>query len=768
MAQKRFSVIITGIVQGVGFRPYVYKLARCLGLAGWVLNSPAGVECAIEGEEEACSAFFKRLRGEAPAASRIDELHFSELAPQGDSAFVILPSKSGPRRTLISPDLAVCQDCLAELFDPADRRYRYPFINCTNCGPRFTIMEGLPYDRPLTTMKHFPMCDECRNEYKNPAQRRFHAQPNACARCGPALLFLDAAGQKIPGEPLQLAVAALKAGQVVAVKGLGGYHLACDALNERAVNTLRGRKARWHKPFALMLADVDQIRRYCELCPKEEELLTSPARPILLLKRRKDAPYLPLALAPDSDRLGIMLPYTPLHHLLCQGWAALVMTSANYSDEPIAYRDEDALARLSGLADAFLLHDRPIYRRADDSVALWAAQAPRLIRRSRGYAPLPLRLSGCTRQILAVGSQEKNTFCLTRGEEAILSQHMGELDDLTTYAQYQREIEHFCDMFKVQPELVACDLHPDYLSTRYAEGSGLPLLRVQHHHAHFASVLAEHKLSGPALGFIFDGSGYGLDGHLWGGEVLYGDIASFTRLAHLAYLPLPGGDKAIREPWRQAMSALYAAGGEDLAADARWRWPAGWEIALDALTRKINTPLSSGLGRLFDALAALSGLYHQVSYEGQAAVALEHSIDDSASGCYCFAIEEQPASSLIVDWQPVIKAAARDILQGEQPGVIAARFHRALNELILHLAFHFRTDLGVETIALSGGCWQNIRLLTQACKDLAAAGFAVYSNSALPSNDGGLSYGQAAVASQRPDDRLQITDYRLQKRAVET
>ena len=755
MAQKRFFILITGIVQGVGFRPYVYKLALSLRLAGWVLNSPAGVECAIEGEEEACSAFLARLPKEAPSVSRIDDISVKELPPQGEAAFIILPSTSGPRRTLISPDLALCADCLAELNDPADRRYRYPFINCTNCGPRFTIMEGLPYDRPLTTMKHFSMCEECRAEYEDPAQRRFHAQPNACARCGPALRLVDAAGSELAGEPLLLAAAALRSGQILAVKGLGGYHLACDALNEAAVNTLRGRKLRWHKPFALMLPDLEQTRRYCKLCYEEEQLLSSPRRPIVLLKRREDAPALPAALAPDSDRLGVMLPYTPLHYLLLEGWEALVMTSANFSDEPIAYEDNDALRRLSGLADVFLLHDRPIFRRADDSVAVWAAAAPRLIRRSRGYAPQPLRISGCNRHILALGGQEKNTFCLTRGPEAILSQHIGELSDVTTYTQYIREIEHFCAMFKVNPELAACDLHPDYLSTRYALQSGLPLLKVQHHHAHLASVLAEHQLPGPALGFIFDGSGYGQDGNLWGGEVLLGDSAGFKRLAHLAYLPLPGAEAAIRQPWRQALSALFAAGGEELVAKTCRTFTPGWEIALNALQQNINAPLSSGMGRLFDALAAIGGLYPTVSYEGQAAIALEHRIDESVGGSYSFTVLEQDSGPWILDWRGLVMAAAQDTQNGAGIATVATRFHRAVAQLCLQLAQRFFKRYGVTTIALSGGCWQNIWLLNRIWQDLRAAGFKVYANSAVPTNDGGLAYGQAVVAAQRTEARGQ-------------
>ncbi|MCL1816583.1 MAG: carbamoyltransferase HypF [Clostridiales bacterium] len=744
--KKSFSILITGIVQGVGFRPFVFKLAQGLGLAGWVLNSPAGVECVVEGEAADCAAFLERLPLEAPGVSRIESINYTEQGIQGAAFFKILPSKAGLRHTLISPDLALCDDCLAELFDPQDRRYRYPFINCTNCGPRFTIIENLPYDRPMTTMKHFNMCEACRREYEDPANRRFHAQPNACPACGPALNYVDAAGQKIAGEPLDLAYSALQAGQIVAIKGLGGYHLACDAQNEAAVNTLRGRKARWHKPFALMLPDLAQVRLYCEISREEEELLQSPAQPVLLLKRRTGAPPLPAALAPDSDRLGIMLPYTPLHYLLTENWSALVMTSANFSDEPIAYNDEDAQSRLKGLADAFLTHNRPIFRRADDSVAVWAAAAPRLLRRSRGYAPQPLSLEGCRRQILAVGGQEKNTFCLTRGSQAILSQHIGELSDVATYAEFQQEIAYYCAMFKIEPELIVSDLHPDYLSSRYAKLSGLPQLKVQHHHAHFASVLAEHHLSQPALGFIFDGSGYGEDGHLWGGEVLYGTCADYKRLAHLRYLPLPGGEAAIREPWRQALSALYMAGGEKLATDERWLWPNGWELVLSALQQKVNTPLASGLGRLFDALAALSGLYPQVSYEGQAAIALENILDDNAAGSYRFAINEYQEKPLELDWRPLILSAAQDKLSGVNPGAIAVRFHRALSSLCLHLAQRFREQYHADTIALSGGCWQNIWLLTQIQQNLTKAGFKVYSNSAVPTNDGGLSYGQAAVA----------------------
>ncbi|MCL1974912.1 MAG: carbamoyltransferase HypF [Firmicutes bacterium] len=749
MLSKRFSLIITGIVQGVGFRPYIYKLAHEEYLAGWVLNSPAGVECIIEGEEKACAAFLARLKAEAPAASCINEIAIKEEPPLGDRSFAILPSKSGPRRTLISPDLALCSDCQSELFDPQNRRYRYPFINCTNCGPRFTIIEGLPYDRPLTTMKHFTMCKDCRAEYEDATNRRFHAQPNACANCGPVLRFTDKAGGNLPGEPLQLAKQALENGKILAVKGLGGYHLACDALNETAVNTLRERKLRWHKPFAIMMPTLKQILLYCELSPEEEQLLCGSCHPIVLLKRRKDAPILAAGLAPDSDRLGVMLPYTPLHHLLCDGWAALVMTSANYSDEPIVYEDTEVLSRLSGIADAFLLHNRPIFRRADDSVTIWAAKTPRMIRRSRGYAPQPLYILGCQKQILAVGSQEKNAFCITRNTEAILSQHIGELDDAATYIQYRKEIEHFCDMFKVQPEIVACDMHPDYLSTRYAQQSGLPLLYVQHHHAHFASVLAEYQLEEPVLGLIFDGSGYGLDGKLWGGEVIYGDCASFKRLAHLTYLPLPGAKAAIHEPWRQAISALYMAEGEDFATAAHWNWPIEGRHMLKALKNKVNTPQTSAMGRLFDVIAAICGLYHQVNYEGQAAIALENHIDDSVKSAYSFDIIEHIGQPWELDWQPVVKAAAQDILANEHIGVIAARFHRSIAQLCLHLALHLGALYEIDKVALSGGCWQNIWLLTKVSEELSAAGFKVYANSAVPLGDGGLAYGQAAVAAKK-------------------
>ena len=753
MENKCFVLLISGIVQGVGFRPYVYKLALELGLNGWVRNSPAGVEVWIEGSAAACEAFLACLKPQAPPASRVDEVIMTEEAARGESGFRILSSKGGPRQTLISPDLAICDDCLRELFEPHNRRYRYPFINCTNCGPRFTIIEGLPYDRHFTTMKGFPLCDFCCAEYNDPLDRRFHAQPIACATCGPSLSFLDRGGQKVAGDPLMLAQNTLQQGLVLAVKGLGGYHLACGATNEQAVRALRRRKLRWHKPFALMLPDLERAHYYCQVNAEEEELLKSPQRPIVLLRRKQAAQELAADIAPGQQRLGVMLPYTPVHHLLLEHWPALVMTSANFSDEPIVYEDEAAPVRLQGLADAYLTHDRPIFRRADDSVAVFAAGAPRLLRRSRGYAPQPLVMEGCARQILAVGGQEKNTFCLMRGAEAFISQHIGELDDAATYDGYRREIAYFCEMFLIKPQLIACDMHPDYLSSRYARASGLSLIPVQHHHAHLASVLAEHGKKEPVLGLIFDGTGYGLDGNLWGGEVLYGDCASFQRLAHLRYLPLAGGAAAIQEPWRQALAALYDACGENMATDPRHCWPEGWLTVLQSIKQGLNTPLSSGMGRLFDAVAALAGLHHTVSYEGQAAIALEQCLDNEAEGAYCFVVNAQDNGALELDWRPVIAAVAADIAQGQPAGAIAARFHRAVAGLCLQMAVRFREEYSIDSIALSGGCWQNIWLLEQVTALLSQAGFTVLSNSAIPVNDGGLALGQAAIANAINNER---------------
>ncbi len=582
--RRRVRARVEGTVQGVGFRPYVYRLVQELGLGGWVLNDTRGVLVEVEGDDEGVSAFLARLGAEAPPLAVVERVLSEDLTPTGERAFAIRASpRDGEPLALVSPDTATCADCLGELFDPGDRRFRYPFVNCTNCGPRFTIVRGVPYDRPLTTMAGFAMCDACRAEYEDPADRRFHAQPNACPACGPAARLADAAGAALAldGAPDAVAAtaAALRAGAIVAIKGLGGFHLACRADDEDAVAALRARKHREDRPFALMAADVAAVRELVALAPEDEGLLTAPARPIVLAPRLAGAPVA-AAVAPRSPELGVLLPYSPLHHLLlADAGTVLVMTSGNVSDEPIAYRDEEALGRLGGIADLFLLHDRPIHMRTDDSVARMVAaggrRRPLLLRRSRGYVPASLDLPvEASAPVLACGAELKSSFCVAKGRRAWVGHHIGDLRTWETLRSYTEGIEHFERLFAVEPEVVAHDLHPEYLSTKYAIDHGAARLEgVQHHHAHLAACLAEHGASARAVGAIYDGTGYGTDGTVWGGELLVGDLAGFERVGHLNRVRMPGGEQAIREPWRMACAWLVAAGKGDpaLAGDARGR-----------------------------------------------------------------------------------------------------------------------------------------------------------------------------------------------------
>ncbi|MBR3391872.1 MAG: carbamoyltransferase HypF [Firmicutes bacterium] len=752
----RVRLEIGGIVQGVGFRPFVYRLAREHDLTGWVFNHAAGVTVEAEGEREEVDAFIAALKEEPPYLAAIDRLDVAFIPPQDEYDFRILDSAGGSRETLISPDMATCPDCLADMRDPVNRRYRYAFTNCTNCGPRFTIIKSLPYDRPRTTMAGFPMCGDCAKEYRDPTDRRFHAQPVACPACGPRLIFTDAAGNELSGDPLELAHAKLREGRILAVKGLGGFHLCCDAHNAAAVEVLRRRKLRWDRPFALMMPDADMVREYCSLTSEEEESLTGPRRPILLLKRRSDGRELPRAIAPGNGRLGVMLPYTPLHHLLLEQWPALVMTSGNISDEPIVYEDGEAVRKLSGLADFFLTHDRPIFRRCDDSVAVFAAGSPRLIRRSRGYAPEPRPILDCGRPILACGGQQKNTFCLTRGDKAFLSQHIGDLDNLPTLDSFRRETGYFTEMFNSRPQVLAADKHPDYLATRFAREypEADKLVYVQHHHAHLASVLAEHsRWFQPAIGLVFDGTGLGDDGTIWGGEALIGDCVSFTRAAHLLPLPLLGGEQAVREPWRQALAAAALAfdrEGKELPSELTLDWPADWPLLLRAGRAGINAPLSSGMGRLFDAAAALSGVCPVATYEGQAAVEFEQKLNeltpDETAPVYGFELTDSD-QGLVLDWRPLLRSLIEDRLRGKSQAALSCGFHRAVAEACLKLCLRLRQDSGLNDAVLSGGCWQNVWLLEEVCRLLEGAGFNVMTNHAVPCNDGGLSYGQAAVAA---------------------
>jgi len=741
---RRLRIHVDGIVQGVGFRPFVHGLAREFGVSGWVRNTGDGVD--IEAEAVDLDGFVTALRVRAPALARIDAVTLASLEPLGGKGFAIdLSSAAGGRRTLVSPDTATCADCLSDLADPADRRYRYPFVNCTNCGPRFTIVTGVPYDRAATTMAGFAMCMACRQEYDDPADRRFHAQPTCCPACGPRLSLLDAAGTALPDDPLLAAAGLLRDGAIVAVKGLGGYHFAVDAVDESAVARLRGRKHREDKPFAVLVPDLAAARRLCAVDETEAALLAGPRRPIVLLRRQADSGLAP-SVAPGNRHVGLLLPYTPLHHLLIDAVGRpIVLTSGNVSDEPIAYADGDARERLAGIADAFLWHDRPIHMRTDDSVARVVAGRTQPVRRSRGYAPEPLRLPvACSRPVLAVGAELKSTFCLARGRHAFVSHHIGDLANYETFRSFTGGIEHFGRLFDVVPEVVAHDLHPEYLSTKYAlDLPDVQLVGVQHHHAHIASCLADNGRVGPVVGVAFDGTGFGTDGTLWGGEILVADLASFRRVAHLAPVPLPGGAAAIRAPWRMAAAYLQAAYGDDLPADlAVVDRHATWDTVLAMAARGVNSPLTTSAGRLFDAVAALVGVRDEVNYEGQAAIELEQCADLAETGAYAM-----PAYGGVLVGADVIRAVVDDLRRGVAVPVIAARFHRGLAAATVRAAVDAACTAGLDTVALSGGVFQNVTLLTLVIDGLQAEGLRVLTHEQVPCNDGGISLGQAAVAA---------------------
>ena len=731
-------------MQGVGFRPFVHALAGRLCLAGFVGNDVTGVFIEVEGAPAATVEFLGALRREAPPMAAVDHISAERRPPRGASGFAIVPSEAtGTRTAFVSADSATCADCLAELDDPADRRYAYPFINCTNCGPRFTIVRGVPYDRPFTTMAGFAMCEACAAEYHDPADRRFHAQPICCPDCGPRLT-LSPSG--MAEDSLVAAAALLRDGAVLAIKGLGGYHLAVLAADEKAASALRSRKHREDKPFAVMVPDLAGARRLAVPDPAAESLLTSRARPIVLLDRRPDAPVA-TAVAPGNRQLGIMLPYTPLHHLLLRYVAEpIVLTSGNVSDEPIAYADTDAFARLARIADAFLTHDRAIHMRTDDSVVRAFRGRPMPLRRSRGYAPEPLRLAWrVPRPILACGAEQKNTFCLAKQRHAFVSQHIGDLENYATLRSYVDGIDHFRRLFDVSPSIVAHDLHPEYLSTKYAmEQAEAELVGVQHHHAHIASCLADNDHPGPVIGVAFDGTGYGADGTIWGGELLVADLTGYTRRGHLAGVPMPGGTAAIRQPWRMAVSYLDAAfAGEPPAGlavlDRNPTWP---QVA--ALPRiGLNAPVTSSAGRLFDAVAALLGIRDTVTYEGQAAIELEQCADPLTRSAYPAPV----GTDLIIRGTELIRAVVADLRAGADPATIAARFHNALAAAVVDACRLLRDDTGLSTVALSGGVFQNLLLLTRVSDGLAAAGFEVLTHSRVPCNDGGISLGQVAVAA---------------------
>jgi hydrogenase maturation protein HypF len=777
----RVLVRVSGIVQGVGFRPFVHSLAGALGLAGFVGNDESGVLLEVQGDRAAVRKFLAELAERPPALAVVEHVSATEIPLHADAeGFVIAASTTGGRRTtLISPDTATCADCLAELRDPNDRRYRYPFLNCTNCGPRFTIVTGVPYDRSATTMAGFPMCAACAAEYHDPADRRFHAQPVCCADCGPMLSLLgpdgaalNAAGGAAPNaDPLAAAAELVRGGAILAVKGLGGFHLATLAggeVGEAAVARLRARKHREDKPFAVLVRDLDAAAELVRIDEVAAELLTSRRRPIVLLPRRLGI-ELASQVAPGNQYLGVLLPYTPMHHLLVDEVAEpIVLTSGNVSDEPIAFQDDDARARLAPIADAFLTHNRPIHVRADDSVLRVVDRAPMLIRRSRGYAPEPLALPwSAPRPVLGCGAELKSTFCLARGAHAFLSHHIGDLENYETLRSYTTGVAHFRELFDVTPSVLAHDLHPEYLSTKFALDypEDVELLGVQHHHAHLASCLADNGVAGPVLGVACDGLGYGTDGTLWGGEVMVASLVSFRRLAHLEPVPMPGGAAAVREPWRMAAAYLrlgYGAGQCPRGAAAlALRQGRRWEqvgAMLDAVMLDfavgppdgrvsrgtVNAPLTSSTGRLFDAVAALVGLRDRVNYEGQAAIELEQLVDHAEPDWYP-ARQEGP----LIRGVDLVRGVVEDLGAGVEVGTIAARFHNGVVEALAMACVQARAETGLGVVALSGGVFQNVVLVRRLAARLRADGFEVLTHRRVPTNDAGISLGQVAVAAAR-------------------
>ncbi|CAM2910776.1 carbamoyltransferase HypF [Saccharomonospora xinjiangensis] len=751
---RRVEVRVEGVVQGVGFRPFVHGLAQRLALSGHVGNDTAGVVIEAEGPREAVSDFLKALRSDTPPLAAIHELSVVELVPRGGRGFRILDSDgSGRRRTLISADSATCEACLRELFDPRDRRYRYPFVNCTDCGPRFTIVRDIPYDRPNTTMAGFPLCGACSREYHDPSDRRFHAQPVCCPECGPQLRIIDAHGRPLGEDPISRAVELLRAGMIVAVKGLGGYHLAADAVSRDAAATLRARKHREDKPFAVMVATLAVAKRLCYVDERAERALAGRRRPVVLLDRRDaggaGAPVSD-AVAPGTRRLGIMLPYTPLHHLLMRKLATpIVLTSGNVSDEPIAFTDDDALARLAGIADAFLVHDRPIHVRADDSVVTTWRGRVIPVRRSRGYAPEPIACPHeFPRPVLACGAELKNTVCLAAGRRAVLSAHIGDLKNAETLLSFTESIEHLCRLFDITPEVVAHDLHPDYASTRYAlEETGLDAIGVQHHHAHVAACLADNGVDGPAIGVAFDGTGYGTDGTVWGGEFLLATCATFERAGHLATVPMPGGEAAVRQPWRMAAAYLRA---DSRAGDLAVAQRQGdrWEQVRKLVDSRVNTPATSSAGRLFDAVAAVLGVRDTVTYEGQAAIELEQRADPHHPDGYHAGVTDI-GGTLVVDSAALVGAVVDDHRRGVDPALVAARFHNGLADVIRRTCQEIAERTGIRLVALSGGVFANRLLLGRTVDALERHGFTVLTHGHVPCNDGGIGFGQAVVVGAR-------------------
>lgn len=757
MPTELWIISVKGVVQGVGFRPFVYQLAVKHGFKGWVLNASGSVQIEAEGAGEQLKAFTAELKENHPPQAVITDIKITQGEPKDYSDFHIMKSIAveGDYQ-LISPDIATCADCVKEIKDSSDRRFRYPFTNCTNCGPRFTIIEDIPYDRPLTTMKHFKMCEACQAEYDNPLDRRFHAQPNACPVCGPKLLLADSSGKEIPSDDvIKEASALLKEGAIIAIKGLGGFLLACNACDSEAVKLLRERKKRPSKPFAVMLASLDKVKEHCSISEKEAELLSSPKSPIVLLNWKEES-SITREVAPGLKHLGVMLPYTPLHHILLDDvQIPLIMTSGNLSEEPIARDNDEALERLKGIADYFILHNRDIYSTYDDSVAVMEKGTEILTRRARGYAPYPIRLPFGTKQVLACGAEEKNTFCLTRDNNAFISQHIGDMENLETLNHYEETVALYEKMFRVKPSVIACDMHPDYMASKWgrkrASDEGLRLEEIQHHHAHIASCMAENGVKGKVIGVAFDGTGYGTDGKIWGGEFFVIDYVKCERKAHFEYLPLPGGDASVKKPYRTAVSYLYYLLGKEVLTNGLPPLDSldntELELIFKQIDKNLNTPYTSSCGRLFDAASSIAGVCQSVNYHAQAAIEFEEaSFGIETDEAYPFSVSREEGAS-VIKLKEMFEDLVKDALDGVSKGEISAKFHNTMANMILSLVEDLRIEAGLNTVALSGGVFQNRRLLGQTITRLEEAGFKVLYHKKVPCNDGGISLGQAVIAS---------------------
>lgn len=750
MIINRYLITVEGIVQGVGFRPFVFNLANSLDLQGFVNNNSQGVFIDIEGTEESLKTFLKTLENNSPPLAKIENITYQVKPLINYVGFIIKESEILENTiTLISPDIATCQDCIDDIKNPSNRRYRYPFTNCTNCGPRFSIIKAIPYDRDKTTMKSFKMCDSCFSEYTSPINRRFHAQPNACMVCGPQVFITDRNGLTIPtSHPIEWATNALNNGKILAIKGLGGFHLVCDAKNISSIELLRRRKVRPEKPFAVMGKNIDIIKKYCEVNNLEEELLTGIQKPIVLLKRREEY-FLPQAIAPKQNTIGFILPFTPLHELLFDnGLEILIMTSGNINSLPLEYDNDNALLNLSTIVDYFLMHNRDIHVPIDDSVVKVVSNEPVIIRRARGYVPTPLKYNTSI-AILACGPNMKNTFCISKDNFLFISQHNGDLENLETIEHYKRNIEHYKNIFKFEPVAVACDLHPNYISTEYANEYPLPKIQVQHHHAHIVSCMVENELTDKVIGIAFDGTGYGTDGNIWGGEFMTCTISDFDRLAHLAYVPLPGGDICAHQPWRMAVSYINYAykGSEDITQMVTSLFGEKALTILSMINSNINCFMTSSMGRFFDAASAILGIEAYTSYEGQASMELEAIIDETEGDSYPYDIVTI-GSENIIDTTKIIKGLLIDLKKDLSVAVISGKFHNSVVNFSVDMCNIIRKNTGLKEVALSGGVFQNSYLLKKLSNSLRENNFIVYTHKNFPSNDGGVALGQIAIANE--------------------